>query len=174
LHLLADCPPTESCQRLDTKYISTALYLPATSSSFLSYFYTFMLFFHLLVSRRDAAFLLQKRPISFESLSFSSLLILFCIIPLRQFLERSRLSNKRPGETSYLLRPLKTSLRSGERERVVAEGGRNGRRHTNSRSFMFDRYSYGNCVICRYISWSKSYTFHWFLIIQFPLSVRYH
>ena len=110
LRLLADCLPTEFCQRLDTIYIYIYINSFISASNFLhfpSFFLCiFCFFFHPPVGRRDAAFLLQKRPISFESLSlsvfFSSHFLLYRSL---QFLQRSRFSNKRPVETIYLLRP---------------------------------------------------------------------
>ena len=107
LRPLADCLPTEFCQRLDTKYISTVLYLPAASSIFLSSFYAFLLLFPSFC-RSEGRFFSSAEAANLIHVSlfqFSSRFIFFCIVPLLQFLLRSRFSNKRPVETIYLLRP---------------------------------------------------------------------
>jgi hypothetical protein len=120
LHPFADCLPTESCQQLATKYINS--FVSANNWLLVPVFFLYVSasFFYPLAGRRDAAFFCTRGQSHFESLSFSLFqfsycLVFFSLIPLRQFLQRSRFGNKHPSGTICLLGPQKTLFRAGEK-----------------------------------------------------------
>ena len=107
LRPLADCLPAEFCQQLDTKYIYRQFYIcqQLPPFSFLLFMH-YCFFSHPSVGRRDAAFLLQKWPISFGSLSFSFLLVSFSFVSFPFFSTYNEADSVTSGLVRiYLLRP---------------------------------------------------------------------